>query len=529
MFQIRTAFKSLPLRALTIMVCAVMLAVGAHFVFDATTNLQNTIRLKEMAQQTLKRAERAADYAFITLSEIISSGHDNCSADGVRYIQEAIYRRGVVKDVRVMDGQGKILCSGLAPMDQLPLMDMDTRDGVAARNENVQFHLIDMEDTGLVGLTWAVSQKRSMLAILNVDSLMFDVFPQSLRDEAAATLLLKDQPFARYLPSRESAGPSANWLGFSSSSERYPITAELRVRPQAFFTWNREAERYALLVAVLFGTLLGWIVILAASREEDREAILRKALKRGEFIGYVQPVFDLKTQAFTGGEALARWQRSDGSLVPPVEFIGLAEDSGLIVPITWQMMDNTLSQLSDYLRERPAMRIGFNIAPKHLMSAGFADELCARLDEHGVRYEQIIIEITERQPFEDILSAEIVIQKLRELGFVMSLDDTGTGHNGLSYVQNLGVDILKIDKHFVDLVGIDRVATKIVEMLVHLSYELNISTVAEGIETSAQLTVLKEMGVDKGQGYLIAKPLTPEMFMEAAELNSARGQVKNAA
>jgi hypothetical protein len=151
---------------------------------------------------------------------------------------------------------------------------------------------------------------------------------------------------------------------------------------------------------------------------------LRKALKRGEFIGYVQPVFDLKTQAFTGGEALARWQRSDGSLVPPVEFIGLAEDSGLIVPITWQMMDNTLSQLSDYLRERPAMRIGFNIAPKHLMSAGFADELCARLDEHGVRYEQIIIEITERQPFEDILSAEIVIQKLRELGFVMSLDDT---------------------------------------------------------------------------------------------------------
>ncbi len=146
-----------------------------------------------------------------------------------------------------------------------------------------------------------------------------------------------------------------------------------------------------------------------------------------------------------------------------------------------------------------------------------------------MRYEQIIIEITERQPFEDILSAEIVIQKLRELGFVMSLDDTGTGHNGLSYVQNLGVDILKIDKHFVDLVGIDRVATKIVEMLVHLSYELNISTVAEGIETSAQLTVLKEMGVDKGQGYLIAKPLTPKMFMEAAELNSARGQVKNAA
>jgi sensor c-di-GMP phosphodiesterase-like protein len=505
-------FRSVLGRAITMVASAAVLVVLGHFVFAATTDLQNTIRMREIAQQTLQRAERAADYALITLSDVIGSSHDKCDNAGLEHIRRSIYLRGVVKDVRIIGMDGETLCAGLDQSLVDPLSRYDPATGIAARNRNVKFHRMDEHNSGLIGVSW-VMPTRTIFTILNVDSLMFDVFPQSLRDSAAAGLMLAGKQFAQYFPPSIRGAKQDDWLTFETSSGRFPISASISVSPQSFSEWNREAEPYALTAAALFGALLGYFMALAASRDKDLASELRKALRRREFSADIQPVFELEGRRIVAGEALARWEKPDGTLVPPNEFIGLAEDTGLIEPITWQMMESTLSLAGDFMIANPEMQIGFNIAPGHLVSEGFVDDFSAIVTSYSIKPRQIILEITERQDFEDVAAAGAAIQKLRERGFTISLDDTGTGHNGLSYVQKLGIDVIKIDKHFVDVVGVDHVATKIIEMLVQLARELGMSTVAEGIETVEQLEALKAFGIDKGQGYLVSRPLPIHQFI----------------
>lgn len=511
-----TLFRTAPARAMLVAVATGALVLLTHFVFSATTDYQNGIRVREIAQQTLKRAERSADYALVAINELISAGDDNCDARALEQIRRSIYLHGVLKDVRVVNGQGETLCAGLSQSDVSPMSRYEPKNGLSSADSNIHFHLMGARNMGLIGVSWSVSPDRTMLAVLNVDSLMFDVFPQSLRDRATAGLFIGDEQFAYYYPVGKSLADQDTWQKFLVSSDRFPLSAELTVSPAAFSQWNREAEPYALFLAGVIGALLGYLIALAASRDRDMSIELKRALRRGEFIGHVQPIFELSDKKIIAGEILARWQKADGTMIPPIEFIGLAEDNGLIVPITWQIMENTLVQMNGFLASHPEMRIGFNIAPSHLMSEGFAGDMLAIMSRFDVNPHQIIIEITERQQFDNIGNASDIIQKLRGFGFMISLDDTGTGHNGLSYVQKLGIDIIKVDKHFVDYVGIDRVATKIIEMLVQLAVELNMTIVAEGIETEAQLEALRALKVDKDQGYLVSRPLTPAAFIEFA-------------
>jgi sensor c-di-GMP phosphodiesterase-like protein len=527
--KLNVFFRSFFGRALSVVVSAAVLVGLGHVVFTATTDLQNTIRIREITQQTLRRAERSADYALITLSDVISSGHDRCDDASLEHIRRAAYLRGVVKDVRIIDAKGETLCTGLTHSEATQTELFDLNSGIAARNGNVHLHQMGAQNSGLVGVSWKIRPTQTLLAILNVDSLMFDVFPRSLRDSAAAGLYLGDEQFAQYFPPSIRIQDDDGWLKFSASSGRFPISARLAISPQAFSEWNREAEPYALGAAGLFGALLGYFIALAASRDRDPASELRKGLRRREFTADIQPIFELDGQRIVGGEALARWKKADGTVLPPAEFIGLAEDSGLIAPITWQIMEAVLSKLSDLLIINPGISIGFNIAPNHLVLEGFADEFSSLVTAYGVKPSQITIEITERQDFDDVAEAGAIIQRLREMGFTISLDDTGTGHNGLSYMQKLGIDVIKVDKHFVDLVGEDRVATKIIEMLVQLARGLNMSTVAEGIESPDQLKALRRLGIDKGQGYVVSRPLPPDGFIRFVMAQSRLDIKRNAA
>jgi EAL domain-containing protein (putative c-di-GMP-specific phosphodiesterase class I) len=166
-------------------------------------------------------------------------------------------------------------------------------------------------------------------------------------------------------------------------------------------------------------------------------------------------------------------------------------------------------------------KIAFNISPAHLLANNFAEDLRQIARGAGVSPRQIIIEITERQEITDMPMAIAVLAELRDRGFRIAFDDVGTGHNGLSYMQKMGADIIKIDKFFVDSIAISRAAKVLVEMLVNVGRELNMTTVAEGIESEEQAALLRACGVDQGQGYLVSRPLPIRVFLDLVESPAA--------
>lgn len=252
---------------------------------------------------------------------------------------------------------------------------------------------------------------------------------------------------------------------------------------------------------------MAFLTLKSMNRPIDPTRELRDAIRSKELQPYFQPIFSLGTGQTIGCEVLTRWVRADGSMVSPDRFIPLAEASGLIVPLTDHIVVASLSRLAAVLSRRPDFKIAFNVTPAHFISKDFLGTLCSAVDAANVDRGHIVIELTERQALVDPQEAAAQCRRAQGLGFRVSLDDTGSGHNGLSHVQELQLDIIKIDKKFVDLVCTDRAAITIIEMLVRLAKALGASTVAEGVETIEQYEALRDCGVDEGQGYLVSPAL----------------------
>ena len=305
-------------------------------------------------------------------------------------------------------------------------------------------------------------------------------------------------------------------ISFDRHSARLPLHATIRLEDAVLSSWNSEAYWPALAVALGLGALFG--ILLARSRRmEGPVADLDRGLAAGEFKPYYQPIFDLGSGRITGCEILARWVRRDGAVVPPMNFIPLAESSGRIQAMTWQILKSALSDLQPVLKADKTFKMSVNVVPKHLLSAGFVETLRRTVLTAGVSARQIVVEVTERDELDDLTHAAAVVAELRDHGFRVAIDDVGVGHSGLSRLKGLGANTIKIDKFFVDTITVDASTTTIVEMLVALAKDFRMSVVAEGIETEEQRRALIASGVEEGQGYLVAAPLPFAKFSEFVE------------
>jgi sensor c-di-GMP phosphodiesterase-like protein len=290
----------------------------------------------------------------------------------------------------------------------------------------------------------------------------------------------------------------------------------IRIDETVLSTWNNEAYWPVMAVAVVLGVLFG-VLLSRTRRMEGPVADLDRGLARGEFRPYFQPIFDLRTGQIKGCEILARWLREDGPIVPPMNFIPLAESSGRIEAMTWQILGRALADLQPHLRADKEFKLSFNVVPKHLLSEGFVGALRSTVAAAKVSTRQIVVEVTERDELDDLARAAAVVRELRDYGFRVAIDDVGVGHSGLSRLKGLGANTIKIDKFFVDTITMDASTTTIVEMLVALARDFHMTVVAEGIETEEQARALISCGVEEGQGYLVAAPLPFKKFSELVE------------
>ena len=242
---------------------------------------------------------------------------------------------------------------------------------------------------------------------------------------------------------------------------------------------------------------------------------LRKALKNDEFILYYQPIVYLKNNTIQGFEALVRWRHPERGIVDPGEFILLAEETGLIVPLGFWVLKEACQQMYDWVAKYDNLanwKVSVNISSKQLELPNFVAQVKqvlkqTRLDPHNLK-----LEITESSLVEDTQHTIVVLRELKALGIEFSLDDFGTGYSSLSYLHSFPFDTIKIDRSFVNSVGENDEKIGIVRAIVSLANNLGMNTIAEGIETDNQLAQLKALKCQYGQGYYLSKPLDKEII-----------------
>jgi diguanylate cyclase (GGDEF)-like protein/PAS domain S-box-containing protein len=246
-----------------------------------------------------------------------------------------------------------------------------------------------------------------------------------------------------------------------------------------------------------------------AVRRHSVEQHLRRALDERLVEVLYQPIVDLKTGAITGAEALVRLRELDGSLMSPIEFIDIAEDTGLIIRLGAQVLAIATRRAASWVSRYSghSLHVAVNVSARQMADSSFAQQVASELASTGLPAELLSLELTESALIEGNPTTEKTLNQLTALGIQLGLDDFGTGFSSLAYLKRFPIDFVKIDRTFVDGLGTDDNDTAIVKATIALSHSLGLRVVAEGVETVAQRDLLKELGCDLGQGYLFARPL----------------------
>ena len=254
------------------------------------------------------------------------------------------------------------------------------------------------------------------------------------------------------------------------------------------------------------------------TRIQNRLALendLRHGLERGEFVVYYQPQLNISTGQIVGVEALVRWQHPERGLVLPMEFIPVAEETGLIVPLGEWVLHAACARIRSWQEAGlPPLRVAVNLSAREFQQGNLIEAVAGVLEETGLAPEFLQLEITEGVSIQDVDFTIKVMGELKEMGVQIAIDDFGTGYSALSYLRRFPIDVVKIDRSFVCDLTIDSTDAEIATTIIVMAHNLGLEVIAEGVETEEQLAFLKQRRCDEMQGYLFSKPVPAEKLEE---------------
>jgi PAS domain S-box-containing protein len=260
-----------------------------------------------------------------------------------------------------------------------------------------------------------------------------------------------------------------------------------------------------------------------ALRRLQLETDMRKGIDRGEFLTYYQPIVLVGSKRIVGFEALTRWQRPEG-MVMPNDFIPLANETGMILSINRQLLQKACQQLHYWQQlfpSNPPLYLSVNVSPKEFAQSDLPAQIDSLLRQSKMDPKCIALEITETIAMADASRSVALLKELKALGVAIDLDDFGTGYSSLSRLQGFPLDTLKIDRAFVSRIESDKETGEIVRIIVMLAHSLGLEVVAEGVETQEQIDMLGRIGCERAQGYLFSKPVDPETMSKLLAANRA--------
>ncbi|VVQ08932.1 putative cyclic di-GMP phosphodiesterase PdeG [Pseudomonas fluorescens] len=283
-------------------------------------------------------------------------------------------------------------------------------------------------------------------------------------------------------------------------------------------TWRYMKSEYPPLFSLLlfFGAVSGSIGHFVQKRTLSPSREMQRAMEAAEFIPYFQPVVHGDSKQWSGCEVLMRWNHPKEGLVRPDLFIPFAEYSGLIVPMTRALMQQTAALLAPLSASFKApFHIGINITASHCRNLDLVEECREFIKAFAPGSISLVLELTERELIEPTTMTHQLFEQLHGLGVMIAIDDFGTGHSSLGYLRQFNVDFLKIDQSFVAMIGVDALSRHILDTIIELSAKLDLAIVAEGVETAEQSDYLTAHGVNFLQGYLFGRPMPGAEFINA--------------
>ncbi len=254
---------------------------------------------------------------------------------------------------------------------------------------------------------------------------------------------------------------------------------------------------------------------LEAAERLSMEWALRRAIERNELVLYYQPQYSLALGRVVGAEALVRWQHPERGLLPPGDFIFLAEETKLIHPLSRWVLRRAVRDWRELAQNRKQpLRLSVNVSGHQFSQPDFVPSVAGELRDGGIPPEQLELEITESVLIHDARAATAILQQLKDLGVRIAMDDFGTGYSSLSYLATLPIDTVKIDRAFISGLGTNKSNMALVKAVLQMCEALKLEVVAEGVETEAEALALQELGGDIFQGYLFSRPVAKELFSE---------------
>jgi sensor c-di-GMP phosphodiesterase-like protein len=468
------------------------------------------------AKRAIALAEARVKDAVGALDGLAARGVNGCEPVQVEAMRFAAFSTIPVKEIAIVGPDAETLCTDLGlPLGERTMLSSELLVGAAGYWLDI---IVLPAGERMVRLRRQVGGGPNGVAALIPTTLFLpQVSTQGGPFSAYARIITRQGTVIGEVGDRAKGDDSSNFVA-DSKSEKFGfdvhiVTSRMRIAAEhENLKWLGFFAAGGIMMAAA-----GIVLLMPRRMPPNPMTEIEHALEAGEFIPYYQPVVDIRTGQLHGAEVLVRWRKPDGTLVLPGSFIPLMESSGFIRDLTRNLMQKVCEEAGVSIGRRPDLKISFNFAGKLFSEPTIVKDVRNIFASSPIKFSQVVLEVTERDPIENFTETRQIIAALQGLGVRIAIDDVGTGHSGLSYMLKLGVDIIKIDKMFVDAIGTDRNSTTIVETLVDLARNMRMDVVAEGVENFEQVMHLRALGVRSAQGYVFAPPLPGTSFLQLVE------------
>ena len=515
--------------------------IAFNFWLSGVIDRQGQAETDSAARRMVSLSESRVGEVVRALDRLAATGVAACDPANAEAMQRAAFVTPPIKELAIVGPDGQTLCTHLSMAQVNRAQAGDAADGenaeppaqdlVARRvlsseplDSRYMLDIIGLADSGkMVRLRQRAGDGPNEIAALMHATLLL---PQATAktDRLYSHVHIATRQGASIGESGEQAKDTGEGFAATRTSEKFGFVVNVVTQRGRTLAGNVDLKWLGLFViAIVVVILAAFGMMVPKSLPNNPVAELERALKAGEFVPYYQPIVDIQSGKLRGAEVLVRWRKADGTLVLPGSFIPLAESSGLIRAMTFDLMRRVCVEAGAAIGQRPALKISFNFAGALFSDETIIKDVSKTFAGTPIKMSQVVLEVTERDPIENFTLTRQVIAALQGLGVRIAIDDVGTGHSGLSYMLKLGVDIIKIDKMFVDAIGTDRNSTTIVETLVDLAHNMRMDVVAEGVENFEQVMHLRNLGVRSAQGYVFAPPLPGSSFLQLVEAMDTLG------
>jgi EAL domain-containing protein (putative c-di-GMP-specific phosphodiesterase class I) len=496
--------------------------MGVDWLLDNYVRVRERVQVDQALDAVTDRIQAGANDAIDSLRKILADSPSLCTPTFVANVHKQMGQSLYLKQVLVENADGVQYCDAFG--ETVSYSPLSAPLAIPGHTETIAVGKLGDLSTPVLKITQAFGTTRLVSAFVPIVSSSSAGLLSRFKPTAMVRISLTDSTPVLVAgdPTPFDGRRDTEFIATESFAGELPIRAEAAV-PFAMVRadYSDLDVSFTVIACIMSGAFL--VLALQYVRRSKLPAFdLERAILAGELKPYYQPVINLKTGALAGCEVLCRWEKKNGEVLMPGAFIDYAEITGLAIPMTLSLMQQVKGDLGDLCVEMPETKISINLFEGHFRDGSIVEDVQAIFGGSSIAFRQLVFEITERRPLANSMTATSVIAGLHALGVRLAMDDVGTGHSNLAYMQTLGVDVIKIDRVFVDMIKPDTQTMPVLDGLIVMCRDLGTEIIAEGVETEAQALYLRNHGVILAQGFLFAPAIKAAAFKELARALNGR-------